>query len=123
MRAILIDPFARTITEVEHNGDYREIYKLLSHETMPVDCFDCVRLDDGDAIYVDDEGLLKPCKAFFVLHTPHGMNGPYAGKGLVLGSDDEGESASAKMPLSKLQDAIQFVSRDQLNPSWLAQFQ
>ena len=30
MRAILIDPVAKTVREVEHDGDYREIYRLLS---------------------------------------------------------------------------------------------
>jgi len=58
MRAILIDPFNETVTEVEHNGDYREIYKLLSHETVKVDTFTVIGIDHNDAIYVDDNSLL-----------------------------------------------------------------
>jgi len=29
MRAILIDPFTRTIKEVDYNGDYRQIYTFI----------------------------------------------------------------------------------------------
>lgn len=81
MKAILIDPYAETITEVEYNGDWRTIYEH-------IDC------DTGDGIYVDDNGLITGDlteKKFFLLDTYHQ---PVVGKGLVLGVDDEGESTS-----------------------------
>jgi len=102
IRAILIDPFACTVTEIEHDAsDYKNVYPLLSHETMPVRMFQIVRIgDDGDAIFVDEEGLLKPCDRWFI-----------AGKGVVLGSDDEGETTSAKTSLITVRGLIRFAER------------
>jgi hypothetical protein len=57
VKGILIYPFACTVTEVEHDAsDYQNIYPHLSHESMKVGMFEIVRLDRGDAIYVDEEG-------------------------------------------------------------------
>src|SRR6187399_3262614 len=95
VKGILIDPFACTVTEVEHDASGIDgIYKLLSHESMPVNLFTTATsraLDDRDAIFVDDEGLLKPCSRFFVIRGEQ----PYAGKGLILGADREGDTVSA----------------------------
>ena len=30
MKAILIDPFDQCVSEVDYNGDYKEIYKLIN---------------------------------------------------------------------------------------------
>lgn len=112
VKGILIDPFACTVTEVEHDAaSYKEIYKLLSHESMPVDCFTTATsraLDGRDSIFVDDEGLLKPCSRFFVIRGEQ----PYAGKGLVLGADREGDTISASTKLVNLRREVFFLQRD-----------
>lgn len=108
VRAILIDPVTQTCTEVEHDADnYRGIYTLLSdpEHGLNVSCFDVVRLDRGDAIYVDDEGLLKDPKYFFVWKD---YPTPLAGRGLILGSDYEGETQSAQTTLDKVRQQITF---------------
>lgn len=86
MKAYLIDPFEKQITEVEHNGDYKQI-----QEFIEADLFTVVRINDfGDVLYVDDEGLLKEeGQAFFLFD---GYPQPLAGKALVLGTTTEGES-------------------------------
>jgi hypothetical protein len=97
VRAILIDPFACSVTEVEHDADdYKSMYPLLSHESMPVGTFQLVSsamLAPGDAVFVDEEGLLKPCERWFKIA---GFQQPLAGKGLVVGSDTNGDTASAR---------------------------
>lgn len=112
VRAILIDPFACTVTEVEHDAnDYRHIYALLSHESMPVDCFTAVHsemLRDGEAIFVDDNGLLVPCDRFFVFA---GFHQPLAGKGLILGSNKAGNTVAATSRLSIIQRCVIFAER------------
>src|SRR5512143_3417531 len=107
MKAILIDPFDETVTEVEHNGDYRQIYTLLSHPEHKVDCFTVVQIHQGDAIFVDDEGLLKNPKRFFVWK---GYPQPLAGKGLILGTDDEGNSVDAVATVDEVKKRVSFVS-------------
>jgi hypothetical protein len=102
MKAYLINPFEKSITEVEHNGDYKQIYTFIDCDT-----FDVVRMDDGDGIYVDDEGLLKSGQQFFALPSLR-PDAAFAGKGLVLGCDDQGDSTSPKITLDELAKLVQF---------------
>lgn len=108
VKGILIDPFALTITEVKHDADhYKGIYDLLSHESMKVSTFEIIHLDDkGDAIFIDEEASFKACERFFLLK---GYHSPIAGKGLVLGSDGNGATISAKTSISKLRTSIKFA--------------
>lgn len=99
--AILIDPFNKTITEVVWNGDFHHIYQLIDCET-----YDCARINrQGDAIFVDDEGLFKEEQCFFK-HDDYPQ--PLAGKGLILGCDAEGESIMPSISLAEAQEKISF---------------
>lgn len=92
--AILIDPFTRTVTQVEWNGHYKQIAEL-------IDCqlYDVARINrNGDGIFVDDEGLLKGEQNFFVFD---GYPNPLAGKGLLLGTDAEGNSITPHITLDE----------------------
>ena len=104
MKAYLINAEARTITEVTV-GDYKTYYPLLG-----CDCFACVGIEDEDTIYVDDNGLLKPQQNFFLYD---GYAQPLAGNGLVLGTNDEGESVEPKITLETLKSKITFMNRNQ----------
>lgn len=111
MKAYLIDPEARSITEVDYSGNYQHIYDLIG-----ADAFDCARLyPNGDAAFIDDEGLFKDPK-FFWLHRYYG--GPIAGRGLVLGCDGDGESVSPQVQLSDLRNDVMFVTDEQLR-DWI----
>lgn len=101
MRGILIDPFAKTITEVEVEKGIHAIYELID-----ATCFDVVGLNDaGDLVYVDDEGLYREDQAFFVWH---GYETPLAGKGLILGCDCEGESRSPRIMVEEVRLRVSF---------------
>jgi len=103
MKAYLIDPVTRTVTEVEYSGDYQQIYKLIDCDT-----FTCVDLNEhADTVFVDDEGLINgKCTEFFLLRNYHQ---PLAGKGLVLGTNDEGDSVSPSITLDQLKSQIDWV--------------
>lgn len=106
--AYLIDPAARTVTQVEYTGDYTNIYTHID-----ADCFDIVRVyRNGDGIFVDDEGLLKPQEHFF-LHRNY--PNPLAGKGLMLGCDEEGESIAPQTSIETLREDITFLTRAELH--------
>ena len=106
--AYLIDPAARTITPVEYTGHYTNIYTHIG-----ADCFDCARVyPNGDGIFVDDEGLLKPQEHFF-LHRNYPS--PLAGKGLMLGVDSEGESIAPMTSIETLREDIRFLTRAELH--------
>jgi hypothetical protein len=95
MRTVLIDPVARSFTEVDYNGDYKSIYTHLE-----CDLFDVVYTDLGD-VYVDDEGLLK--------------GPPLAGRGLVFGPvDEDGNSTEATVSIDELEKKVRFMSAPQV---------
>jgi hypothetical protein len=106
MISYLIDPEARSITEFEYDGSMQGIY-----ETIDATMFDVVRLNEkGDVVYVDDEGLYNSNHFWRVANHPH----PIAGKGMVLGTDSQGESqAPSATNLETLQASVLFISRAQ----------
>ena len=91
MRAILINPEDKTVTEVDYDGDYKSIYKLIGCST-----FDVVRTStSNDGIYIDDEGLYAQIQfkwqfTFDNAYEPIKL----VNKGLVLGCNDEGDSVA-----------------------------
>lgn len=105
----LIDPFTCTITEVQYNGDYASIYKHIDAE-----CFDCARLNvEGDALFVDDEGLFKEDQRFFY-HEDYPQ--PLAGKALMLGANIEtGETQAPYTTLEELKAKVKFVMPVRIN--------
>ena len=112
MDAYLINPYLKNFQIVEHDGDYKQIQKLIR-----ANHFDLARLPNGDAIYVDDEGLLNNPTGFFI-HKDY--PNPLAGYGLVLGVDYEtGDSTSPKMSIEELMPKIIFKTisevREDLN--------
>lgn len=98
-KGFLIDPENRTITQVEYNGDYKQIYKFIKCETFTV-----VRLDEKNTIFVDDEGLLHDPRYFFKLK---GYDQPLANRGLILGVDHEGESVSSTYELVDAKNLVE----------------
>ncbi len=103
MKAYLIDPFTQSITEVEYSGDYNQIYSFID-----ADLFTCADINEfGDTVFVDDEGLIngKPQEFFLVADYPT----PLAGKGLVLGTNQEGESVEPSITLDQLRASVDWI--------------
>ena len=110
MKAILIDPYAETITPVEFNGDINEIYRLCDYQIFTVVSVEPNR----DGIFVDDEGLLTLTDEtkFF---TYAGYPQPLAGKGLILGLNPKtGNSVSVKTPLDVVKSKVKFYTLAQV---------
>lgn len=110
MKAYLIDPENRTITEVDHDDTIEDIYAKIG-----ADCFDVARLEDGDGIYVDDEGLMKSSDVdmdpwrFFAVTDPEGITLRHpvlSGLGLVLGCDSEGGSCEPRITIEELRARV-----------------
>ena len=111
MNAYLIDPFAKTVTEVEYGGNYQEIYQLIDCDT-----FDVVRINNkGDAIFVDDEGLINGKPQAFFMYQDYPQ--PITGKGLVLGSDTEGETTAPRISFDELCDKIWWFAVRRAEPA------
>lgn len=105
LNAVLIDPYAETVTDIQYDGHYKSIYPLIHCDT-----FTAVNFDDDD-VFVDDEGLLKltPTTKFFRIPT---YPKPLAGYGIILGHDNAGESANVKHTADYYRPKIHFLDME-----------
>ena len=102
MRAIIINPEKKEVTEIQIGSDYKEIYKAISCDT-----FSCpITYDNNDSLYCDDEGLFKPQKGGVIMEDWYY---PILGKMLVLGTDENGESVDAKSDIKFFTDRITWL--------------
>jgi hypothetical protein len=120
MKAIHINPITQTIREIEipNNGDELNpaIYAILECQL-----FDVVRLEDGDGIFVDDEGLLKDEPGpFFTLW---GYPNPIAGHGLVLGCDEDGNSCAPVVTVQEIRDRVVWLPTIQAAAAYANRFE
>lgn len=108
MRAVLINPFDKSVTEVDYSGDYRDIYKLIDCQVFTV-------ANDGDNdIFVDDEGLLKEDLTKQRFFWVAGMEQPLAGKGLVLSCDADGETVATTTDVETISNRIRWYTAHEL---------
>lgn len=115
MRGYLIDPFERTVTEVETTG-YPH-FKELIDVGMICAVTIAVYQDSGgrDTIWLDDEGLYVEGQEFFKCV---GYPDPLAGKGILLGTDAGGDTVGAYMEFDQFKPLISFpsVELDHMEP-------
>lgn len=128
MRAYLIDPVKRTITEVDHDGGLKSIYRLMgcnqvTSGSRPLNG----SLSKGfDALYADDTDLLEPSedrslrdkwqddpRDWYQVDADRNppSSYPLSGMGLVVGTDEEGKDRDASIGLDELKKRITFTKR------------
>lgn len=109
MRAILIDPFKRDITEIDIDPSLDNLYS-----TLGVDLITIVRWDNKHALIIDDEGLLKE-KESMEYFWVKGSDQPFAGRGLLLG-DEYGDNRPCTLELSAVQEMVAFLDKTLIEP-------
>ena len=115
MKAILIDPKAKQVMQIDYNGDYKTIYEHLSFTkeegmTYKPRAFDIVRTPTGgDGIYVDDEGL------YVSAEDKHWYNIKYnnqdmmlVNRSLVIGCDENGDSKDCVSTVEDIKGRIKW---------------
>lgn len=129
IRTILIDPFARTITEHQLAQGLAAIYAALSgpgfptadefpldpkqwdgleREPMDVDCIDIRSLGGRQDLVVDDIGRIRGPNACFCF-----MGGePLAGRALIYSHNDEGEAIGTTLPLALVEERLDWLPWD-----------
>lgn len=115
MHAYLLKTDQRTIEHVEWSrkaegpgaNELKRYYKLLDCSTITALRSDLMAGDD--VIYVDDEGLIKgPVYQFFGVK---GYPQPLAGRGLVLGTDKQGNSIAPETTREWLHQNVFWIER------------
>lgn len=104
VKAIFIDVINKTITDIEIEKGIEAVFEKL----------DCTAFDAicpkgapaGLTVYIDDEGLLRepPLGAFYV----RGFEQVLSGHGLIVGTDDEGETVDAPCTSAQMKVNIRF---------------
>ena len=118
MRAILIDPEARTIVEVETEGRLADIHALVADKHG----LDSGRLaeheDSWDYGWVDDKGLAaEEC-----IHAFKWSIRPTAGRCLVIGVDKETrDSCDARMPLDFAREHVTWLGLIKPEVTWVVE--
>ena len=109
--AILIDSAAQEIRAVEYEG--LDDMRRLIGGGIDSAC----RWPNGDVLYVDDEGLLKPQTGFFMIE---GVDQPLPGNGLLVGKEVE-DFGSGKwwteaptITIEELRALVSFRTREQV---------
>ena len=103
MKAIKIDVRNKTVSIIDLKKGFRNTQKELECEL-----FTCIGLPKNDALYIDDEGLLKeePIGAFMIGSYPQ----PLSGHGLIIGTDEEtGESQDCQSTLEEIKKSVRFI--------------
>tara|TARA_Y100000114_G_C11477338_1_gene193682 strand:- start:6 stop:422 length:417 start_codon:yes stop_codon:yes gene_type:complete len=117
-KAILINPFNKTIETVDYDfgGSYLQISHLIGTEECVKPLFCAVDIDETNTVYIDDEGLYRDTQAYFMWE---GYHQPLQGKGLILGTDyDNGESIPTTLSLDEVKEKVSFQDNVQVAPTF-----
>jgi hypothetical protein len=102
MKAILINAAERTVTQVELGQDYKEINRFIGCRCFTVACY----LDNGDAVFADDEGLLHNPRHFVEIGA---YPEPIAGNLLIVGSTPDGDSTDCASTVQEIDSDVVFM--------------
>jgi hypothetical protein len=116
-RAILIDPEARRITELEIEVTVAALHELIGAETL--DNFRLAFFDEDrhvDMGWVDDGGLSRglPIHAFLF---PRAKD-PVAGKCVIIGANRMGETTSCRIPVEILRQDVTWLGQILPEVTW-----
>lgn len=103
IKAISINPTARTIEEIEIEASLSAYYKHIGCRTIDFVC----RMPNGDALIVDDEALLSEPQplAFKFAYFQY----PIHGIALVVGCSTNGDTIGPKLTLQNVRNLVRFL--------------
>ena len=104
MKAIKIDAKLRVVSEVEIDekdslhGMQEIVGGLIEHAH---------EVKEGEDLFVNEEGLLLGFEDFFEYE---GAHQPFAGNGVIVGADAEGNSVGSKLSLADVIEKVKFLN-------------
>ena len=111
MKALKINVETQKVEAIELDGSLQAIYEAIGNECSLFACPE--QLDNGDALYVDDEGLFHEIEGGIMLPN---WSYPIVGNILVVGTDVEtGESIDCKSTIDEIEAKIIWVSKEDAN--------
>ena len=101
LRAILIDPLLRVISEVNVDNDLQSFYDILNIRSLAM-----VNIDNTNSLYIDDEGLLNNSNSLFKIAS---YAVPLAGRALVVAHNEEGETVETTLDIDQIRSMVGWV--------------
>jgi len=101
LRAILIDPLLRVISEVNVDNDLQSFYDILNIRSLAM-----VNIDNTNSLYIDDEGLLNNDNSLFEIAS---YAQPLAGRALVVAHNEEGETVETTLDIDQIRSMVGWV--------------
>ncbi len=109
MKAIFIDPVNQTVSYVNISTSDDIVAMIQGHLTI------AVGYRNGDALYVSDDGLVDfddamvgKADAFRAYMFDVRAHQPFAGYGLIVGENEEGELVDAKTDIDEIRRVVSF---------------
>lgn len=103
MKAFKIDCEKQEVYEVDYDAtDYKETNKQIGCHTMSC----AIIFDKEDGLMVDDEGLLGGPTKGFNFRSPDGIDWKFAGNGVLIGCDKDGNSQEVQMNLEEFKKMV-----------------
>jgi hypothetical protein len=110
MKAILIDPFAREVREIEIAATNDRALTIEMHRLIGADTLDHQMIsNDHDSVWLDDAGL-KRGEAVYAFKLPI-QRDPYAGTAVIIGADQIGRTRAPLIPVEVLRRDIEWLGR------------
>jgi hypothetical protein len=106
MRAIVIDAKKQQVYEQDIRGSLKCLQQIVGGYIELA-----THIDDEHDLFVDEEGLLKQPEHFFEYE---GAHQPFAGNGVIVSHDDEGETKGAKLSLEEVRARVTFMSGSEI---------
>jgi hypothetical protein len=105
MKAILINATERSVKEVDIKGDLKSWYDQIGCDVVEVACY----LPSSNMLLVDEEGMLKAPTHFFEFN-----KNVLAGNGLIVGTNDDGDTSSATLNVDDIMFNVKFYDKQEL---------
>jgi hypothetical protein len=98
MRAIFIDATPKTVAEIDHSGTLEDMQKTIGCASVRL--ITVGNEDEDHDLWIDDEGIGKAG----LIYGKHEVSG----NGLLLDSDDDGESAPSTVDIEDARAKVRF---------------
>lgn len=116
IKTIVIDPFTRTIEHgtlpYGNDGAYTGIVDAVFEGRPAKGYIELVRVDRRNAVWVDEEGLLKDwADQRFFTWGPQQL----AGRGVITGVNEEGDTVDATIDIERVRRDVKFVGAEEVS--------
>lgn len=109
MKAIFIDAKNKKVSDIEISDEntLQQWYKIIGCDLVEIATYINGK---GDSLLVDEEGLFKVEGADYPYFTYEGAHQPFAGNGLIVGEDEDGNSTSPTVTAKDVAGKIVFLT-------------